>query len=107
MFLDIFDMLLDVISSVISAIDVDLFYLGSVGISLWELLLGGFTVALIFGFFLRPRMGSGLGTVGNLLRNSSASEERARQNSYENYKSNRQRNESYSSRYNQEMRSKH
>lgn len=60
MFLTILDMLFGVIESVIDALKVDLFTVGSVSISFWELLLGMFTVGLLFSFFLKSRPGSGV-----------------------------------------------
>lgn len=68
MFLDVLEMIFDNFAGVISAFDVTLFSASGADISFWELLLGMFTVAVVFGFFLRPRAGSGLSSVGSLLR---------------------------------------
>ena len=63
MFLEILDMLYSCFERIISALDVELFEVGFVSISFWELVLGMFTTTILFGFFLRERMGSGLGAV--------------------------------------------
>lgn len=65
MFLDVLDMIFDNFGGVISALNVDLFKLGSVGVSFWELILGMLTVSILFGFFLAPRPGSVLGGISN------------------------------------------
>lgn len=61
MFLDVLDMLYDSLERIIQSLDVELFKVGFVSISFWELVLGMFTTAIIFGFFLRERMSSSLG----------------------------------------------
>ena len=99
MFLDCLEMIFSSLESVVSALDVDLFTVGTVGISLWELILGLLVLGIIFGFFLAPRSGSGLAGIGNLNR-----AEKARyNNSYKAYEEKRFRNEQYSNRYNGEM----
>ncbi len=66
MFIEILNMISSGIRSVVNAIDIELFSVGSVSITLWEIILGLFVVGLIFSFFLAPRMGSGLQVIGNL-----------------------------------------
>lgn len=65
-FTEILKLVFQGIREVISAIDIDIYSSGTVGVSLWELLLGFLTVAVIFGFFLKSRGGSVLGSVGNI-----------------------------------------
>ena len=67
LFEDILRMIFDSFKNVVSAFDVPLFMIpgSSVSISFWELLLGFLTVGIIFGFFLKPRSGSGLQTISN------------------------------------------
>lgn len=61
MFLDILSWLYDCLDRIIEALDKDtLFTVGTVPISLWELMLGFFTVGIIFSFFLKSRGGSAL-----------------------------------------------
>ena len=67
-FLDVLELIFSNFSSVVSALDSDsLFSLGSVDITLWNLILGGLICFIIFGFFLRTRGGSAWGTASNLL----------------------------------------
>lgn len=124
MFLDVLDMLYDSLERIIQSLDVDLFTVGLVSISFWELVLGMFTTTIIFGFFLRERMGSGLGAFTNfndyeeVQRNSAAREaksaerearrssERAHRESYEYYRERRDRNSAYSKQYYEEHRKK-
>ena len=89
MFLDVLNLIYSSLERVIEALDVPLFEVGLVSISFWELLLGMFTVTIIFGFFLRERMGSGLGTIKNV-------------NDFENAQNNREFRYSYSRKYNSE-----
>lgn len=65
------------IRDVISAIDVDIYSTGTVGISLWELLLGFLTVAIIFGFFLKSRAGSVFGALNNINEHEKAQQREA------------------------------
>ena len=74
MFLDILELIFDNFEGVVRAFDVPLFTVGTVDISFWELLLGIFTVSIIFGFFLVPRPGSVLSAAGNLQRGGRSSE---------------------------------
>lgn len=67
-FTEILKLVFQGIREVISAIDIDIYSSGTVGVSLWELLLGFLTVAVIFGFFLKSRSGSVLSSVSNLER---------------------------------------
>lgn len=92
MFLDILEIVFDSFSDVVSALDVDLFSVGGVGISFWNLILGLLTCGLIFGFFLVPRAGSGLGSLSNINKSDLKKRDSA----------NRERNEAYNSRYNAE-----
>lgn len=66
-FLDALELIFTSFGSVIDAIDVPLFTLGSVDISLWNLLLGGLICFIIFSFFLRSRGGSGWEAAGNMI----------------------------------------
>lgn len=100
MFLDILELVFDSFASVISSLDVELFTLGSVSITFWNLLLGLLTVGVIFGFFLVPRSGSGLGTLGNINRDVNNRRNALDRDSYSYYAANRERNEAYSKRYN-------
>lgn len=102
MFLDILEIVFDSFSDVVSALDVDLFSVGGVGISFWNLILGLLTCGLIFGFFLVPRAGSGLGSLSNINKSDLKKRDSANRNSYEYYSANRERNEAYNSRYNAE-----
>lgn len=111
MFLDILDMLFDSVENVISAFNVDLFSVGSISVSFWELILGLLTLSILFGFFLQPRYGSVLGSIGSLEANRSRAEARASAeqakadaSSYDSYVSRRARNEAYASRYRTDMR---
>lgn len=73
MFLEVLELLYDCLDRIISALDgPSLFTVGTVSISLWELVLGFFTVSIIFSFFLRPREGSVLGSVSNNNRRNNA-----------------------------------
>ena len=65
MFLDILELVFDSFEGVINALKVDLFTVGTVGINFWELVLGFLTIAVIFGFFLAPRAGSGIQVISN------------------------------------------
>lgn len=66
MFLDCLELIFSSLEDVVNALDVDIFTVGTVGVSFWELILGLLVLGIIFGFFLAPRMGSGLVGVGNL-----------------------------------------
>lgn len=67
-FIDVLDFIFSNLSDVVSAIDSDtLFSLGSVNITLWNLILGGLICFIIFGFFLRNRGGSAWGAASNML----------------------------------------
>lgn len=67
-FLDVLDFIFSNLSAVVSALDSDtLFSLGSVNITLWNLILGGLICFIIFGFFLRNRGGSAWGAASNML----------------------------------------
>ncbi len=118
MFLEILDLIYESLKEVINALDVPLFYIGDVDITFWEIVLGFFVVNIIFGFFLRERMGSGLGAIKihNDFENSQR-QQRMRQadrenreaynramseyrQSYEYYAEKRSRNEEYARRYN-------
>ena len=67
-FLDILDFIFANLSAVVSALDSDtLFSLGSVNITLWNLILGGLICFIIFGFFLRNRGGNVWGTASNII----------------------------------------
>lgn len=117
MFLELLDLIYESLKEVINALDVPLFYIGDVDITFWEIVLGFFTVNIIFGFFLRERMGSGLGAIKihNDFENSQR-QQRMRQadrenreaynramseyrQSYEYYAERRSRNEEYARRY--------
>lgn len=118
MFLEILDLIYESLKEVINALDVPLFYIGDVDITFWEIVLGFFIVNIIFGFFLRERMGSGLGAIKihNDFENSQRQQrmrEADRDNreaynramseyrqSYEYYAEKRSRNEEYARRYN-------
>ena len=64
-FTEILKLIFQGIREVISAIDVDIYSTGTLGVSFWELILGILTIGVIFGFFLKPRSGSVLGSVKN------------------------------------------
>lgn len=111
MFLDVLELIFSCMETVIYSLKVDLFYIGKVGVSFWELILGLFVLGIIFSFFLAPRSGSVLQGVGNLSRSESRdSREKARLSekearlTYEYYAENRSRNEAYSARYKAEHR---
>lgn len=73
MFLDILNWLYDCLDRIILALDNNtLFAVGTVSISFWEICLGFFTVSIIFGFFLRPRDGSVLGSFSNINKANNA-----------------------------------
>ncbi len=110
MFLDILEMIFDGISAVVSAYDVDLFSVGSINISFWELILGLLIMGIIFSFFLAPRFGSGLQGIGNLVDYNSdkkamakAKAEKEFNESYQGYGLRRARNEWYSQMYKEDM----
>lgn len=65
MFLDCLEIIFSSLEDVISALDVDIFTVGTVGISFWELILGLLTIGIIFGFFLTPRAGSVIQSISN------------------------------------------
>lgn len=65
MFLDIIEMIFDGVGSVVSALDVDLFSVGAISITFWEIILGLLVTGIIFSFFLAPRRGSGIQTIVN------------------------------------------
>lgn len=65
MFLDCLEMIFDSLESVVKALDVDIFTVGTVGVSFWELILGLLVLGIIFGFFLAPRSGSGIQAISN------------------------------------------
>lgn len=77
MFLDILEMIFSGVGSVISALDVGLFTVGTVSITFWELILGLLVMGIIFGFFLAPRYGSGLAGIGNINVHRNAQREKA------------------------------
>lgn len=108
-FTEILKLIFQGIREVISSIDIDIYSKGSVGISLWELILGFVTVSIIFGFFLKSRSGSVLGSVENYneYQNSKRAERERRERetyneSYEAYQNRRSRNEWYGRKYNAE-----
>lgn len=68
MFLDVLELIFSSMESVIDALKVDLFSIGSVGINFLEVIFGLFVTGIIFSFFLMPRSGSVLQGVGNLAR---------------------------------------
>jgi len=72
MFLDCLEMIFSALESVVNALDVDIFTVGTVGISLWELILGLLVLGIIFGFFLAPRSGSGIQAISNENKKSNA-----------------------------------
>lgn len=109
MFADILRMIFDSFKDVINAFDVPILNYGSISFTFWEIVLGIFTVSLVFGFFLRQRGGSVLGSVENYneYQNSKRAErersERETYNeSYEAYQNRRSRNEWYGRKYNAE-----
>lgn len=102
MFLDCLEMIFSSLESVVKALDVDIFTVGTIGVSFWELILGLLTIGIIFGFFLTPRMGSGLGGISNLNSRKNEKNEATRRESYDEYANKRARNEWYSRRYNAE-----
>ena len=109
-FTEILKLVFQGIREVISAIDVDIYSTGTIGVSFWELVLGMLTVSIIFGFFLKSRGGSVFGALGNLneYENSKRAEaERQAQkefnNSFEGYAQRRSRNEVYNYEYNRIM----
>lgn len=111
MFLDVLEMIFVNFEGVIDALEVELFSIGSVGITFWQLLLGLLTVSILFGFFLRPRSGSVLGSVGNFNEEAKARADRSKavaesshRNSYAYYKEQRDLKEGFSNRYNSEKR---
>ncbi len=77
MFLDCLEMIFDSLESVVKALDVDIFTVGTVGVSFWELILGLLVLGIIFGFFLAPRSGSGIQAISN--ENKKANSEYMRQ----------------------------
>lgn len=110
MFLECLEMIFDSLESVVKALDVDIFTVGTVGVSFWELILGLLTLGIIFGFFLAPRMGSGLGGIGNINEYQKSqrearqrAEEKAYNNSFMGYARNRWVKENYNYQYNQMM----
>lgn len=72
MFLDCLEMIFDSLESVVKALDVDIFTVGTVGVSFWELILGLLVLGIIFGFFLAPRSGSGIQAISNENKKSNA-----------------------------------
>ena len=66
MFLDCLEMIFVSLESVVKSLDVDIFTVGTVGVSFWELILGLLVLGIIFGFFLAPRYGSGIQGIGRL-----------------------------------------
>ena len=72
-FLDALTLIFDSFSVVIDSLKVELFHSGTIDVNFWELLLGIFTVSIIFGFFLAPRAGSVLGAAGNISRQGRSS----------------------------------
>lgn len=102
MFLDCLDLIFSSLESVVKALDFDIFSVATVGVSLWELILGLLTIGIIFGFFLAPRMGSGLGGIGNLKSYQNQKNALTKSESYDEYANKRARNEWYSRRYNAE-----
>lgn len=65
MFLDCLEMIFSSLESVVKALDVDIFTVGTIGVSFWELILGLLVIGIIFGFFLTPRAGSGIQAISN------------------------------------------
>lgn len=65
MFLDCLEMIFSSLESVVKALDVDIFTVGTIGVSFWELILGLLVIGIIFGFFLTPRAGSGIQAFSN------------------------------------------
>ena len=110
MFLDCLEMIFDSLESVVNALDVDIFTVGTVGVSFWELILGLLVLGIIFGFFLAPRYGSGLAGIGNMnefknsqIEKARQSQEKAFNDSYAGYFLNRFKRESYAYQYNQDL----
>lgn len=101
-FTEILKLIFQGIREVVSSIDIDIYSSGNIGVSLWELILGFVTVSIIFGFFLKSRGGSVLGSVGNMNEYKHSKEEATKRESYEEYANRRSRNEWYGRRYNAE-----
>ena len=80
MFLDVLEMIFDGVGSVVSAYDVHLFYVGSISITFWELLLGLLVSGIIFGFFLAARRGSGIQTISNFSKQQTKSNQKGGNN---------------------------
>ncbi len=117
MFLDCLELIFSSLEAVVKALDVDIFTVGTVGVSFWELILGLLVLGIIFGFFLAPRYGSGLAGIGNINEHQNAQREKAERNaerqrqaqekafndSYAGYFLNRFKRESYAYQYNQDL----
>lgn len=84
MFLEILDMIFDGVGSVVSALDVGLFTVGTVTITFWELILGLLVMGIIFGFFLAPRYGSVLQGIGNINVHRNVQREKAERAAFRN-----------------------
>ena len=63
---EILDMIFAAFKSVINAFDVPIYENGGLSFTFWQLILGIFTMSIVFGFFLRTRSGSVFGAVKNL-----------------------------------------
>lgn len=72
MFLDCLELIFSSLEDVVKALDVDIFKVGTVGVSFWELILGLLVLGIIFGFFLAPRSGSGIQAISNENKKSNA-----------------------------------
>lgn len=110
MFADILRMIFDSFKDVVDAFDVPILNYGGISFTFWEIVLGIFTVSLLFGFFLRQRGGSVLGSVENYneYQNSKRAEsERQAQKEYDNsfmgYAQKRYVKEMYNYEYNRAM----
>lgn len=62
---DVLNLIFESFQDVIKAFDVDIYDYNGLTLSFWEIILGVFTVSIIFGFFLRNRGGSVFGSVEN------------------------------------------
>lgn len=106
---DALELIYESFKSVIDAFDVPILNYGISEFTFWEIVLGIFTVSLVFGFFLRTRGGSVFGAVENYNKyqnhKRAESERRERESyneSYEAYQNKRSRNEWYGRKYNAE-----
>lgn len=110
MFADILRMIFDSFKDVINAFDVPILNYDGISFTFWEIVLGIFTVSLVFGFFLRTRGGSVLDSVGNYneYQNSKRAEaerqaEKDFNNSFQGYAQKRYIREMYNYEYNRAM----